>query len=144
MLFRSLTINTGSFTRTDGSTGSLGDVALAYDVTSGTQHTQDVGKIAVSDDPSWMIDDENGVFGDYRSRFASSDFARPYDAESRTFDAASFQAANLMVQAMSTFGIMTGVDGGGFKNEAGLGGEAITVLDRSERYGVRNRGYDLA
>jgi hypothetical protein len=134
-----LTVNTGSFTRTDGSIGALGDVALAYDV-GGAQQTQDVGKVAVSSDLSWSTNWDAGMLEDRWSRFGSMGVAGRYASDALTFDADTSRAANLMVQAMSAFGVKGGVDDSNFKSGAAFGGDPIAVLDRVERYAMPSKG----
>jgi VCBS repeat-containing protein len=142
-LGNNLTVNTGSFTRSDGTTGSLGDVALAYDV-GGTQQTQTVAKVAVSDSEAPLLTQwEAGMFGGAWSRLRSSSFGVQYDVEPFELDPASWQAANQMVQAMSSFSVKGGIDEGSFKSEAMTSHEPLTVLDRNERLSIHRNGCHL-
>jgi hypothetical protein len=138
-----LTVNTGSFTRTNGATGALGDVALAYDV-GGTQHTQTVAKVAVSDSEAPLLMQwEAGMFGGAWSRLRSSSFGVQYDVEPFEIDPASWQAANLMVQAINSFGAKGGIDNSSFKSEAIFGAEPLAVLNRNEPLSIHRNGCHL-
>jgi hypothetical protein len=50
-----------------------------------------------------------------------SDFARRYTIEPQLFDADTSCAANLMIQAMSSFGAKGGIGDSSFKSEAAVG-----------------------
>lgn len=139
-----VTVNIGSFTRADGTVGALGDVALAYDV-GGTQHTQDVGRVAVADTNGfdalsvWASDFPDGHW--WQSKSAAIE--RRYAQEASVFDPGSVRSADLMVQAMSMFGVQSGSDDAMFKVQATFGVEPLAVLDRADRYATHSKGCNL-
>ena len=138
-----LTVNTGSFTRIDGTTDILGDVALAYDI-GGTQRTQTVAKTAIGDPKAdSLLDWQADMFGMPWAQFQSPDFGQ-HSFERVQLDPESSRVANLMVQALSTFGARGGIDDVSFKREAIASIEPLSILDRAECFGTQRNGHCLA
>jgi Ca2+-binding RTX toxin-like protein len=125
-----LTINTGSFTRTDGSTGALSDVALSYNEALGAFKS---GRPIV----------RVPVFG--RDDFASDRGGNGFlNDESNRGITDAFGAAQQLAQAMSSFGVQSGIDAGGFGLSENQGIDQFAGVDRPTHHGALQTHYQIA
>jgi hypothetical protein len=97
-----LTVNTGSYTRTDGSSGALSDVALSYDeAPNAFKSGRPIARVPI------------GAFDDFASDMRG--VAQFYDGVNTD----ALVAAQQLAQAMSSFGVTTAAGDGAFKTEHG-------------------------